>query len=105
MLAAALTAAGKTPDFGRVLAPTYLAAGLPLPVVEAITPIATGPESPVFDWLARTLHNLRPVFDRTGDRLPAGLDFDNLTEHWQRVAAEGVQMQGPVQYGAWTRVP
>jgi len=88
-----------------MLTSTYQAAGLPLPAVQAITPIVSGPDSPVLDWLARTLRSLRPVFDRIGATLPPGLDFDNLTDHWRRAAADGVQMQAPVQYGAWTRVP
>ena len=105
LLASAFLATGAVPDFGRRLASAYLAAGLPLPTIEAVTPVVSGPESPVLDWLARTLRSLGPVLDRIGAALPAGLDFDNLTEHWQRAAGEGVQMQAPVQYGAWARVP
>lgn len=78
LLTSAFLASRAVPDFGRMLTKTYLTARLPLPTVEAITPVVSGPESPVLDWIARTLRSLGPVLDRIGATLPTGLDFDNL---------------------------
>ncbi len=48
----------------------------------------------------------RAVLAKTGASLPAGLDSGDLIERWRKaVATDGVQLHGPVQYGAWTRVP
>lgn len=106
LFARAYSATGAVPDFGRRLGGTYFAAGLPVPTVEAIIPVVTGLESPVLDWIARTLRSIKPVLEKIGASLPAGLDFDNLTEQWRKaIVTDGVQLQGPVQYGAWTRVP
>lgn len=101
----AYQASGAAPDFGRRLASTYFAAGLPAPTVEAIIPVATGPESPLLDWIARSLRSLGPMLEKTGVSLPAGLDSGDLIEQWRKaITTDGVQLQGPVQYGAWTQI-
>lgn len=106
LFARAFRASGAVPDFGRRLTSAYFAAGLPLPAVEAVIPVASGPESPVLDWIARTLSSIEPVLERIGASLPPGLDFDSLTDQWRKaIVTDGVQIQAPVQYGAWTRMP
>lgn len=106
LLERAYQAAGAVPGFGRRLGRTYFAAGLPAPTVEAIIPVATGPESPVLDWIARSLRNLGPVLEKAGDSLPPGLDSGDLIEQWRKaLMTDGVQLHGPVQYGAWSQVP
>ena len=102
----AYRATGAAPDFGRRLGRTYFAAGLPAPAVEAVIPVAAGPESPVLDWIARSLRSLGPMLEKTGVSLPAGLGSGDLVEQWRKaIVTDGVQLHGPVQYGAWTRVP
>lgn len=97
---------GAVPDFGPRLSSTYLAAGLPRPAVEAAIPVIDGPESPVLDWAAWTLRSVQPLLDRMGASLPPGIDYDNLADHWRKaIIGNGVQIQGPPQFGAWTRVP
>lgn len=106
LLERAYQASGAAPDFGRRLSRAYFSAGLPTPAVEATIPIAAGPESPVLDWIARSLRSLGPLLERSGASLPAGLDSGALIEQWrQAIVTQGVQLQGPVQYGAWTRIP
>lgn len=106
LLARAFDAAGALSDCGPRLSGTYLAAGLPRPVVEAIIPVADGPESPMLDWAATTLQSLQPVLDRIGAPLPPGLEYSSLTDHWRKaLVTDGIQMHLPSQYGAWTRVP
>lgn len=94
---------GAAPDFGRRLSNTFYAAGLPRPVVEAVTPIANGPDSPVLDWIARTVGSLEPLITRIGATPLAGFGYDDLMALWREAIADGVQIQAPVQYGAWTR--
>jgi ubiquinone/menaquinone biosynthesis C-methylase UbiE len=106
LMARVFDATGAVPGFGGRMSSTYLAAGLPRPTVEAVLPVIDGPDSPVLDWAASTIRSVRPVLDRIGASLPPGLDYDSLAEHWRKaIIADGVQIQGPPQYGAWTRVP
>lgn len=105
-LARAFRATGAIPDFGPRLSKTYLAAGLPRPTVEAVIPVTDGPGSPGLDWSARTFRSLRPVLDRIGAFPPDGTDYNDLVGHWRKaIITDGVQLHGPVQYGAWTRTP
>jgi SAM-dependent methyltransferase len=106
LLARAFDAAGALPDSGPRLSSTYLAAGLPRPVVEAIIPVVDGPESPLLDWAAMSLQSLQPMLDRIGASLPPGLDYSSVADHWRKaLITDGIQMHLPSQYGAWTRVP
>lgn len=103
LLAEAYLASGAVPGLGRRLGATFLAAGLPRPTVEAVTPIVTGPESPVLDWIARSLRSLEPLLTRIGARMPSSID-DGLVARWREAVVNGVQIAGPVQYGAWIRL-
>ncbi|WP_416981377.1 methyltransferase domain-containing protein [Streptomyces sp. T028] len=103
----ACLATGTPPDFGRRLSRTFLDAGLPAPVVECEAPIASGPASPIVPWLAYTLLSIQPVLSGAGLSLPQGLVADDtLPDHLEKaVLAQGSQVQGGLQYGAWTRLP
>lgn len=103
LFAEAYLASGALPDLGRRLNATFLAAGLPHPTVEAVTPIVTGPESPVLDWILRSLRSLEPLLTRIGAQLPGTID-DGLVARWREAVVNGVQIAGPVQYGAWVRL-
>jgi SAM-dependent methyltransferase len=106
LLARAFDAVGALSDSGSRLSSTYLAAGLPRPVVEAVIPVADGPDSPLLDWAAMTLQSLQPVLDRIGALLPPGLDYSSLADHWRKaLITDGIQVHLPPQYGAWTRIP
>lgn len=105
LITQAYLATGAVPDFGRRLSNAFFAAGLPRPVVEAVTPIANGPDSPVLDWIARTMGSLEPLIASIGVTFSPGLDYDGLIARWREAIADGVQIQAPVQYGAWTRLP
>ncbi|WP_432164241.1 SAM-dependent methyltransferase [Streptomyces tendae] len=98
-------ATGAHTYMGRMLAHTFLEAGLERPAVEIDTPVATGPDSPVLDWMARTVQSLEPMLAAEGLSLPAGVDFDDLLPVWKRTITEQrAQFVGPSQYGAWARV-
>lgn len=106
LLARAYDKVGALSNSGSRLSSTYIAAGLPRPVVEAVIPVADGPDSPLLDWAALSLQRVQPVLDRIGASLPPGLGYSSLTDHWREaLITDGVQMHLPSQYGAWTRVP
>jgi 2-polyprenyl-3-methyl-5-hydroxy-6-metoxy-1,4-benzoquinol methylase len=98
---------GTPPDFGRRLNRTFLDAGLPGPTVECLVPVVTGRDSPVVPWVAYTLRSLDPALAKAGLSLPAGLVADDtLSDQLEKAVQEqGSQILGPLQYGAWTRVP
>lgn len=101
----AYLAAGAMPDLGRLLNHTFRAAGLPAPLIESATPIASTPYSPILDLTARSLSSLEPLFQRMGVMLPYRLNYEELMALWCAAIAEGSQLNGATQYGAWTRVP
>jgi ubiquinone/menaquinone biosynthesis C-methylase UbiE len=109
LLSDVLRVTGATPDIGRQLSRCFMDARLPHPVVESLTPVASAPGSPLLDWIAGTLQSLEPMNLRYGFPVPpeAGLDDpDALVDTWEKaMPAEGSQWLGPVQYGAWARVP
>jgi ubiquinone/menaquinone biosynthesis C-methylase UbiE len=106
LLLDAFYAGGAEPTFGRQMKRAFIEAGLPNPALEASFPIANRPESPVLDWIARTLNSLAPVIDRASLPLPPGFAFDNLVETWAKAMLEQKsQFLAPIQYGAWTRLP
>lgn len=96
---------GAPPDFGRRLSKAFIDAGLPRPVVEAVTPIVNGPDSPVLDWIARSLLSLEPLIAQLGTAQVSRLDYEDLMARWREAIVGGVQIQAPAQYGAWARLP
>ncbi len=105
LMGPAFRASGAQPDFGRRLSSSFQDAGLPTPTVEADIPIATSPDSPVLDWIARTLGSIAPLVERLGLSLPSGIGYDELAAVWREsIVSTGTQIHGPVQYGAWARL-
>jgi ubiquinone/menaquinone biosynthesis C-methylase UbiE len=100
-------AAGTPPDFGRRLTRTFLDAGLPWPTVEAVGLSGGAPGSALFSWLSTAMLAVEPQLRRAGIELPAGVTFDDtLAERLETAVLEqGSQILGPIQYGAWTRLP
>lgn len=105
MFSRALRAGGAIADFGRRLGSTFLAAGLPRPVIEAVTPVASTPHSPILDWAARTMGSLESFITNDGMAPTVSLDYDDLVTRWRAAIEDGAQLAAPVQYGAWTRLP
>jgi cyclopropane fatty-acyl-phospholipid synthase-like methyltransferase len=100
-------AGGAQPGFGRRLHRTFLDAGLPAPEIESVTPVGSGPDSMIVDWLALSLLSLEPALTAAGLTLPAGLPYDaSLGDRLgAAVGEQGSQILGPAQYGAWARKP
>jgi SAM-dependent methyltransferase len=107
LLAEVYSAHGTPPDFGRRLNRTFLDAGLPSPEIEAIGIVGAHEGSPLFDWIAQSLHSLEPALSKWGLPLPPGLAPDDALADALRkaVSDQGSQVMGPIQYGAWTRTP
>ena len=100
-------AAGTPPDFGRRLTRTFLDAGLPWPTLETAGLSGGAPGSALFSWLSTAMLAVEPQLRKAGIELPAGVTFDDtLAERLEKAVLEqGSQILGPIQYGAWTRLP
>jgi ubiquinone/menaquinone biosynthesis C-methylase UbiE len=100
-------AAGTPPDFGRRLTRTFLDAGLPWPTLEAVGPTGGAPGSALYPWLASCLLAVEPQLKQAGIGLPPGITIDRtLAGRLEKAVLEqGSQILGPIQYGAWTRMP
>jgi SAM-dependent methyltransferase len=98
---------GAPPDFGHRLGPTFIDAGLPFPTIVAEAVMGGGPGSAVFPWLAATMVNTAPRMKEFGLAPPDGIALDHtLSDKLEEAAvALGCQVQGPMQYGAWSRKP
>jgi SAM-dependent methyltransferase len=98
---------GAPPDFGLRLGRTFLDAGLPFPTVVAEAVVGGGPGSIVFPWLAATAVNTAPRMKELGLTPPEGIALDHtLASKLEEAAVSlGCQIQGPMQYGAWSRKP
>jgi SAM-dependent methyltransferase len=98
---------GAPPDFGRRLGPTFIDAGLPFPTIVAEAVMGGGPGSSVFPWLAATMVNTAPRMADLGLAPPEGIALDHTLAGKLEEAAVtlGCQVQGPMQYGAWSRKP
>lgn len=95
---------GFRPDFGLMLAETFLDAGLGWPTVEGRMPVGSGPGSYLYGWMAETIRSVLPRMEQFGLATAEEIDIGTLAA---RLEAEAVanksQWVGPMQFGAWTR--
>lgn len=98
---------GLSPTFGRTLGKTYLDAGLPFPTVSAEIPAGGGRGSLLYPWVASTVISVAPRLADLGLSLPPGVAADHsLAAKLEEAAvAQGCQLIGGIQFGAWTRKP
>jgi len=98
-------APGPDVQMGPKLRRTYLAAGLPAPMLRMDTPIGGGADWPGFAYLASTVRSLLPFLEQFGVVSAAEVDVDTLEERLRAevVALDGIQLLPPL-IGAWTRV-
>lgn len=96
---------GLPPDFGRRIAPTFVAAGLPFPTVVAEMPVSAVGDVYMAAWGAATVRSIAARFPQLGMRMPEGLPADDsLIERLEALTREHcAQVHGSIQYGAWTR--
>lgn len=97
-------AAGGRIDMGLQLRHTFLAAGLPEPVLEVhATP--AGVEAPAMvRYMADSLRSMRPTAERLGVPCPSADGIDALErEMLDEAARPGAVINGPVVVTAWAR--
>jgi ubiquinone/menaquinone biosynthesis C-methylase UbiE len=91
---------------GMRLAGLYREAGLPPASMLAMSRVETGPDSPVYEYMAQTVSSLLPLIEKTGvaTREEVGIDTLAARMREQAVAANAV-LRVPELIAAWTRVP
>jgi SAM-dependent methyltransferase len=91
---------------GLKLARIYRDAGLPAPETLQGARVESGPDSPVYAWMAQTARTLLPLMERTGVASAAEVGIDTLAA---RLREEAVALDAtivpPPLIGAWTRKP
>jgi ubiquinone/menaquinone biosynthesis C-methylase UbiE len=100
-----LVRAGFEPDMGAKLFATFLAAGLPGPIMISAGRVEGGPQSQVYGYLAATMRSLLPMAERLGVATAAEVDIDRLADRLRREAiAMRMCIVVPPLVGAWARV-
>jgi ubiquinone/menaquinone biosynthesis C-methylase UbiE len=90
-------------DVANRLVAHFRRAGLGYPAVFCETPVGSGPDSPIYAWIAATLRSLAPQIRRIGGPVPG--DIDGLEARLRDAAlAADSQVMGPHQVCAWARV-
>lgn len=106
LLAEVYRRTGALPDFGLRLTGTFLDAGLPWPTILAELPVGGGPGSYLYGWLADTVRTVLPRIEQFHLATAEELQIDTLASRLEAEAvAGGIQLAGPVQFGAWARKP
>jgi SAM-dependent methyltransferase len=91
---------------GLKLARIYRRAGLPAPQTLQGARVESGPDSPIYAWMAQTARTLLPLMERTGVATAADVGVDTLAVRLREeiVAADATVVPPPL-IGAWTRTP
>jgi ubiquinone/menaquinone biosynthesis C-methylase UbiE len=97
---------GVSPRFGREVGHAFVDAGLGFPTIACEGVIGGGKGSYVYAWIASTLISVAPRLKQLGVEIPVDLPLDHtLAAILEKEAvASGSQINGPLQYGVWTRV-
>jgi SAM-dependent methyltransferase len=98
--------AGLDHRTGLKLARIYRGAGLPAPQTLQGARVESGPDSPVYAWVAQTTRTLLPLMERTGVATAAEVGLDTLAARLREeiVAADATVVTPPL-IGAWARKP
>lgn len=105
-IATTLAQAGAEVDMGSRLSHVFVDAGLPVPTATYGGYAGSGPDSPVYAYVADGLRSVTTVAERLGIFTAAEVGFDTLV---QRLAAEaterGACLMPPPLVGAWASRP
>ena len=84
----------------------FRGAGLPAPQTLQGARVESGPDSPVYDYVAQTTRTLLPLMERTGVATAAEVGLDTLADRLREeiVAADATVVPPPL-IGAWARKP
>jgi SAM-dependent methyltransferase len=96
--------AGLDHRTGLKLARIYRDAGLPAPQTLQGARVESGPDSPVYAYVAQTTRTLLPLMERTGVATAAEVEVDTLAARLRQelVAADATVVPPPL-IGAWAR--
>jgi SAM-dependent methyltransferase len=98
--------AGTQLRMGRQLFASFLAAGLPAPVMHEETLVGGGADFAGYAWLAGVAGSLAPVMDKLGVESADTLAPETLAARIRKDAvARGAVVWSPPLIGAWTRKP
>jgi len=93
-------------DLGLHLTRLFLEAGLPWPAIKAEVPVGGEPGSFIYRWVTELLRSLLPRIEEFGLASAEELDLDTLVTRMETEAVNlKAQLVGPLQFGAWTRIP
>jgi SAM-dependent methyltransferase len=98
--------AGFEIDMGGKLPRVFASAGLPAPQMNSTGLAGSGPDSPIYDYIAGTVSSLLPMAETLGTATAAETGVDTLAE---RLRNEAVEQQTcimlPPFVGAWANMP
>jgi SAM-dependent methyltransferase len=98
--------AGLDDRTGLKLARIYRDAGLPAPETLQGARVESGPDSPVYAYVAQTTRTLLPLMERTGVATATEVEVDTLAARLrEQVVAADATVVPPPLIGAWTRKP
>ncbi|HEX2514829.1 MAG TPA: methyltransferase domain-containing protein [Chloroflexota bacterium] len=97
--------AGVYPRSGLRLRQVFCRAGLPEPTLVHAAPVASGPASAAYDWLAHTVRTFLPLMERSGTATAAEVQVETLAARLrdEAVARDAVLVLPPL-VGAWARL-
>ena len=99
-----ISAAGGRIDMGLQLRRTFLAAGLPEPMLEVHATPACADAPAMVRYMADSLRSMRPTAERLGVPCPSADGIDALERDMlQEAARPGAVINGPVVVTAWAR--
>jgi 2-polyprenyl-3-methyl-5-hydroxy-6-metoxy-1,4-benzoquinol methylase len=101
----AFSASGTELDMGTKLYSTFLAAGLPAPTMNAVTPVGCGPKWYGYDYMVGVLRSLLPLIERGGIARTSEIGIGTLAKRLldDAVANQRVNFL-PRVVGAWARI-
>jgi len=84
----------------------FLEAGLPWPAIKAEVTVGGEPGSFIYRWVTELLRSLLTRIEEFGLASAEELDLDTLVTRMETEAVNlKAQLVGPLQFGAWTRIP
>jgi SAM-dependent methyltransferase len=92
-------------DAGDRLIEHFATAGLPLPTLFCESPAGGGEDSPLYSWMAETLHSFLPQLERMRILTADTIAIETLAGRIREAVVQArSQITGPAQFCAWARV-
>jgi ubiquinone/menaquinone biosynthesis C-methylase UbiE len=91
---------------GMHLPRIYRQAGLPVPALLGMSRVESGPDSPVYEYMAQTVRSLLPLIEKTGVATAAEIQIDTLAARMrEETVAANATLHLPELIAAWARLP